>query len=286
MRQYLTPDRIANKVRMLRQHPSYKQVAFVFVEGASDSKFYERFLPKEQCFMQSTNGKEQAITVMHILEKDSFAGILALLDADFDWLEEKPPSSSNILLTDNHDLETMLLNSPALDKVLREYGSQDKLAEKDVRAILLTCGKPIGYLRWIALQDNLPLTFEKLKFRDVLGKDNLSLDTTELVRLVKAHSQIPSPTEQELLARLEHMQNSQHDAWQICCGHDLVCILSEGLRHAFGSCDARDVSPEALERSLRLAYEDAFFVQTALAASIRAWEQTNTPFVVLKPHIA
>lgn len=55
---------------------------------------------------------------MSILEKDAFLGVLAIVDADFDILESKLPESKNVLFTDAHDLETMIMKSFALEKVL------------------------------------------------------------------------------------------------------------------------------------------------------------------------
>ena len=56
----------------------------------------------------------------------------------FDILEGTVPLSQNLLFTDTHDLETMLLNSPALEKVLSEHGSETKINNfaKDIRQTL------------------------------------------------------------------------------------------------------------------------------------------------------
>ncbi len=85
---------------------------------------------------------------MEILNKENFQRILAIVDADFERLECLP-NVPNLILTDTHDLETMLIQSPALDKVLAEIGSEEKITKfgKDIRSVLLQAGKPIGYLR-------------------------------------------------------------------------------------------------------------------------------------------
>jgi Protein of unknown function (DUF4435) len=51
-----------------------------------------------------------------ILEQRGFQGVLAIVDADFDRLVPPTYQSLNLLLTDAHDLETMLIQSPALEK--------------------------------------------------------------------------------------------------------------------------------------------------------------------------
>lgn len=76
------------------------------------------------------------------------------MDADFWRLEGKQPASPNLFTTDTHDLETMILESKALEKLLTEYGSVTKIrkftekAGKDIRQALLDICAPIGYLRW------------------------------------------------------------------------------------------------------------------------------------------
>ncbi|WP_235526445.1 hypothetical protein [Nostoc piscinale] len=49
-----------------------------------------------------------------------------------------------------------------------------------------------------------------------------------------------------------------------------------------GTNKAADVEPNALERSLRLAYEEVYFCKTQLYLNIRTWESQNQPFKVLR----
>ena len=63
------------------------------------------------------------------------------MDADFDLLDEIPVSSLNVMRGDCHDLEALLVRSPALDRVLREFGSAGKMqrfvskAGRDIRMV-------------------------------------------------------------------------------------------------------------------------------------------------------
>jgi hypothetical protein len=53
------------------------------------------------------------------------------------------------------------------------------------------------------------------------------------------------------------------------------------LRKTIGTWDPKDVRPDNLERSLRLAFERSYFYKTQLYVSIQQWEEANTPFVIL-----
>lgn len=102
---------IANSVRMKRlKHAG----AFMLVEGEDDKKLLKNFVEKALCVIQIAHGKPNVLGALAILERDSFQGVLAIADADFAHLEGEPPHSPNLFWTDTHDLETMLLASPAL----------------------------------------------------------------------------------------------------------------------------------------------------------------------------
>lgn len=283
MREYLTPDREANAIRLRRDTFSG---TFLLVEGSLDKVFYERFVDKTECTVitNSIPGKLRVIEVLIILESSGFQGVLAIVDADFDRLEVPLHGNPNLLRTDTHDLETMLLQSLALDKVLAEFGSEEKLARfgRDIRTALLEAGMPIGYLLWISQLDTLNFTFNGLVFSRFIDEQTLQIDEAKLIQEVKNKSQAFSLKNEDLQQRLTNQRNDSHDPWQVCCGHHLVEILSLGLRRAIGSARASDVEPSSLERNLRLAYEETYFCKTQIYLSIRLWESGNQSFKVLQ----
>lgn len=270
MRDLLTDDRFANQIRLRR---STFFGTFLLVEGSSDKVFYERFVAKTVCEFVIMLGKSRVIAVLGILDESSFQGVLAIVDADFDRLESSQYNSPNLLRTDTHDLETMLIDSPALDKVIAEFGSEDKIAKfGNVRAALLAAGISIGYLRWISLSDELKLTFSGIKFSNFINKQTLQIDEIELIKEVKNKSQNFSLDNRDIQQWMTNKKSENHDPLQVCCGHDLVEILSIGLLKAIGTMK---VEADSLERSLRLAYEEAYFQQTQLYADICKWGIDN-----------
>ncbi len=280
---FLTPADLANEIRMARS--SYDG-AFLIVEGSTDALFYRRAVESEKCRLIVAHNRENALQILMILESDNFTGALAIVDADFDLLEGQVFASSNIFLTDTHDLETMMLKSQALEKVLLEMGSETKLGEfitrrgKELREALLEEGLHLGYLRWVSLRHGYALKFEGLNYRAFTDFNALTVSQSGIVKAVKNHSQKPQISDQELLQQIEAIRDEAHDKWLVCCGHDLIAILSIGLHKAFGSRNWKEVEPEILERSLRLAYESAWFWNTQLYASVRKWEEINRPFRV------
>jgi hypothetical protein len=179
-----------------------------------------------------------------------------------------------------HDLEGLLLASPALEKVLTEFGSQEKIRGKDVRRMLLAGGERVGCLRLLSILDELNLTFEGLNFGAFVGAYDLNVDVRQLVHTVKNKSRMHKLAEPEIVERVEGLMG-KHEVWDVCCGHDLIEILCIGVRRCLGSCKAVSAVPEVLARSLRLAYEIPHFAATRLYRSIKAWEERNQSFVIL-----
>jgi Protein of unknown function (DUF4435) len=284
VREFLSVDRDANAIRLQR---SIFSGTFLLVEGSSDKIFYERFIDKTACKLVIISGKPSSklrvIAVLEILNKSNFQGVLAIVDADFERLETFS-YNPNLLRTDSHDLETMLINSFALDKVIADFGSEEKINKfgRDVRIALLEASMSLGYLRWISQRDGLNLAFSGITFSKFIDEQSLQIDESKLVQEVRNKSQAFLLQNEDLQQRLTNQKSSDHDPWQVCCGHDLVEILSLGLRKAIGSFKASDVEPSSLERNLRFAYEEAYFYKTQIYLDIRTWEIENQPFKVLR----
>lgn len=280
MREYITVDIKANEIRLMRET---SKKTFLLIEGRSDEKFYKRFV-HQTCELITVSGKpsskERVIAVLKILERANFQGVLAIVDADFDHLENSPHNSPNLMRTDTHDLETMLLKSLAFDKVIIELGSEKKIKKfgRDIKTALLEVGKSIGYLRWISQTEQLNLKFEGITFSKFIDEKKLQINELKLIQEIKNKSQVFNLKDEDIQTRLNNKKNSSHDPWQVCCGHDLVEILSFSLRKTFGSVT---VKTDDLEVSLRLAYETAYFCETQLYLSIRIWETSNKSFKVL-----
>lgn len=263
--------------------------SFVLVEGSStDMRVFDRLFDQDCCQLMPAHGKPNVLGATAILEADGFPGVLGIVDADRSRISGDLPPSANILFTDGCDLEAMLLRSPALDKVLAELGSAEKIERFEtqrgasVREHLASLARYLGALRYVSERDGLGLRFQELTFSKFLDRKLTTLDQSEMIRTVKNLSQRSSLDADRLLDELEPiLADRRTSLWDLSNGHDMVRILSLGLRKALGSRREGEVSAEALERSLRLAYEREFFQGTELCAAIRDWEHRNADYFVL-----
>lgn len=287
MEEHLTADSIASSIRMER---SQFTGSFLIVEGGTDAKIYNNFLEEGQCQIEIAFSKDNAIKIIEILNKDTFEGILAIIDADFDILNSKKYYQENIFLTDFHDIECLIFTSPALEKILIEFGSEQKIRKieqtcgKSVKEIIIELGAFIGYLLRISLNENLGLHFgdedKKLDFSKFINKDNLSFDLDKFITIIKNNSEKFSTNNQQLIDKISLAIKENLELKQIARGKDLTEILCVGLRKAIGTNNAIHINSEIILKSMRVAYDFRFFASTQLYADVKNWEEANVPYKV------
>ena len=275
------PIVIANEIRLKRSH---HPGAFLVVEGRDDRLFCERYTDSGGCNLVVAEEKEKVLEVIRILDTDGFAGVLGMVDPDFDFLENTEPLGPNVVTCDAHDLEVALLRSPALDRLLVEFGSQQKIQSLgvEVRELLFSAATPVGYLRWLSRKQNLGLRFQGLNLASCVDRNSLEVDLITLCRNVKNLSREFKLDELKLVEAVEALTVTHHDRYHVCCGDDVLQVLSIGLRKVLGTKPAQIVSVVRLKETLRLAFDDADFETSFLGAAFRGWEIRNPEFRILK----
>jgi hypothetical protein len=225
MQQHITAHSVANAIRMKR---SLFVGAFLIVEGVSDKRTYGLVIDREACTIETAYGRSNVLAAILILNADGFPGALAIVDADVDRLTGEMPSQDNVLRTDLHDVECMILNSPAFDRVLDEFGSEERIeqfARKRgglVARELAVSAVPLGCLRLISIQNALELRFEGLTFSRFVEVSGLRIDVGKMVREVVDHSQKHHLDQKHLGELVSQEMQKGHDCWQVSCGHDIV----------------------------------------------------------------
>jgi hypothetical protein len=279
---FQTPNILANTIRMHRQVFSG---SFLLVEGESDKKLLAGFCDPKLCSIKECKGKDIVVGTLNILEKESFDGILAIIDRDFENFTPSNFGCKNLLLTSDHDSECMLINSGALARVLRELASEAKLAavEKKSGPIGDLIGKQatiVGCLRLISHREKFNLKFKGMRFSFVEAED-LSVDVNKLVRLVISRTEHCALKDDYIVGLLKDEQAKVYPVWQICNGHDAVQFLSLALRQLIGSKTSDEADHSIIERELRLAFHIDDFQKTQMWSDIRSWESRNIPYRIL-----
>lgn len=279
-----TPGIIANEIIMSR---SSHGGSFLLVEGPDDCKFWQSRICQGRCEIVSAEGKPNLLGAIGQLDSRQFVGVLGIIDDDGDSLEDMPPPSSiNLVATDGHDLECLLLQSPALERgVLAELGNPAKIeafqqgAGQTIRDRLLENGLAFGRLRWLSKRSAWRLSFEALKPERFIDRESWRVDAENL--MATAAAQQFGTNVDEIGGLLAALPDA--DPWLVCQGHDLLEILRLGLRSTLG-----DMKPSQgkgqIAALLRAAFQDTHLAATRLHQGIRAWEQANTPYQILPIH--
>jgi hypothetical protein len=277
--EYKSPGDIEAEVLMMRQvHAG----SFLLVEGVTDVRFWTPRVADGACELVDGNGKPNVEGALTRLDSRGFAGVLGIVDDDCDSLDFRMLPSPNLIATDAHDLECLLLRSPALDRVLGEYGSKIKIKnfEKSrgigVRDALVGLGLELGLLRWLSRREGWPYPFGDRGPARFIDKATWAIDTERLHSEVIVSGAYASVT--DLRAAIDTLPD--HDPWSICQGHDLIAILGIGLREVLGTLKG-GTGVDHIAAMLRSAYDDIELQSGHLGASIRAWERANAPYQIL-----
>lgn len=214
------------------------------------------------------------------------AGVLCLVDADFDEFRGVCVVSEDTLVTDEHDLETMMIRSESFERVLIEMASGPKIETLrnrgiSVQEMLVSACAPIGAARLYSIISEENITFRELDY-DFICRDQIISDIEHLVSEIYNKSGRPHAPKLEMTQFILSWLEEAADQWRVCCGHDLSSVLGIALQKAIGNENPKTVARAQIEMKLRLAYSDLEFKSTNLFSGIRAWEDRNAGFQILR----
>ncbi|MEZ5672811.1 MAG: DUF4435 domain-containing protein [Thiotrichaceae bacterium] len=267
--------------------------SFLLIEGDDDSKFWKTRIADQKCEIIICGGKKHVIMVIEKLIKNKkMSGILGVVDDDFDSLEGKTRDSPNLIATETHDLECLLLCSQAFEKVLAEYGNSGKIKQfkqveaRDLRESLLMRGVVFGRLRWLSLKHCFKINFDRLPPNKFINDDWRVDETSLFNNMIQILNQSGHTLTNDQLNDLIHSLPHDADLWKMCQGHDLISILAIAFRKVLGPPPAQKnfVKDDQIASVLRHGIEFTEFLATELAKKIKNWEQNNTPYQIFRAY--
>jgi Protein of unknown function (DUF4435) len=282
----ITGSSVAAEIVMLR---AAANKSILIVEGGTDWRLMSVFVDLEVCDIVISFGRDNALEALTELRLKSFIGILCILDIDYLDHFGKLPRGEEIVFTDEHDMEIMLIRSSAFDRLLAEMGSRDKLESlrvhgNDLREMTRDAGHEIGILRMFSQRDELNLTFSDLRYRFV-DRTNLSVNVSTMIDEVYNLSGRTCARKEGLIRDIAEFKSLVYDIWRICSGHDLTAILGRALRSVFGNESAQSTKVNEIESKLRMAFGLVDFRATRMFRAIVDWERANAPYVVLRDDV-
>lgn len=277
-----SPEILADSIRLKRQ---INNKCLLVVEGRDGRKFFEHFVDDTARSVTVADGKPNVTEVIARLERDQFPGIIGVVDADLDHVEGYQSLSDNLIILETADLEALLIRSSALDRVLVELVSRDKISQfgGNIRGVLVKAAIWIACLRLHSKRAGLSLRFKGIKYKECIIDESLSVNLEVLVQEVINRSQLHRLSRMDIVTELRSIHGSIIDPWLICYGKDMIGILSFGLRKTLGGNNAKDVTPEIINRGLRLSFDWDDMNRSVLGKNLRAWSKRNPGYRILDP---
>ena len=261
----------------------------LIVEGGTDERLLSVFVDDTQCDTVISYGKPNALQAREMARHKNIPGLLCILDTDYLEFLGALPKDDDVIFTDEHDIEIMLIKSSAFDRLLAEMGSQEKLQTirnrgADPREIIRDSGHDLGIFRLLSLRDGLNLTFHNLRY-GFIHRRSFAVNLSDMIDEVFNSSMRRCENREALTRAIAEWRAKPHDAWRVCSGHDLTAILGRALLALFGSQSAQATRRDEIESKLRMAFSGEDLRATQLFVAVLHWEKSNQPFLVWRQSI-
>lgn len=276
----ITPERIVNAVLMNKNHEGYN----LFVEGRKDVMLYGQFTNKDNIKLILTDGKYKMRKVWSLLEENGYENKLAVRDADFIRVRDNYiyDYDDKFFITDYHDSECMIINSPTFDKFLSIILTEQQYNNLTNRypALKETLEQLIynlGCLKLANKLDKLGLVFKpkrsnekNLDFSKFISTKTLNFKgNKELIQAVVNYSvnKVEHGTIKNISAieqSLNKVLKANHPASEIVHGHDFSEMIYFLIRKHLKLNIAMINSSENVETMLTMSYDSQDFKSTNL----------------------
>jgi len=288
MEQYITPDRIANAIMQDNSYMGH----YLIVEGAKDVKFFQKYVDQNSFRIREALGYEKVLSVLKILDERGFNKKIGIIDSDFSEILQNTEKIDGLYLTDDHDIEVMIIKTKALYNVIHLFCSHIKVKTWEeskgitIRDIIFELGRKIGYLKLANKVHGLGLVFRPLKpegnqisYRDFIDEKTMEfVGTNKMIETIMNYSRNKSQTMKskgEIEEKLNRISQINYNRHHLTNGHDLTNILYILMKKTLSSRNKMLVDFNSVEDSLILAYEFDDFKQTNLYQQLNTWAIHN-----------
>jgi len=288
MEKDITAERTANAIMLNTSFEGHHLI----VEGKKDQKVYEKFINDKEIIIQIAFGKEKVKEIIRILTERGFNRKIGIIDADFIRINEEEDIIDGLFITDDHDIEVMIIKTQALENVLNTVCSKPKITafEKEsrnsVRNQIFILAKEIAYLKLANKLYDLGLVFKpknpegkQIKYKKFICDKTLKyLGDEKFIDTVFNYSNNKTKnlkSKEFIDIKLSAIKKKEYPIDQLVCGHDLTNVLFFLMRKILNSGNKMLQCADAVEYCLMLAYEFNDFKKTNLFAEIKNWALKN-----------
>ncbi len=248
---------------------------FLALEGEDDIRFWRSRVDPSSLRLLQCGGKSILMGLLDIVEARNHTRTLALADADFERALNTLRVSTSLAYTDLCDLDSTLVFSKALDKIISEYGDHIKLAAFEAAQgisfvrHLIKISLAFGRLRFVNFSQGWGVDFDKLSPYKYVDHSTWALDESRLnadVLQLSNCSQLEFDS-----AILECLEVLNGDPLSLVQGHDCMRVLAIGLGpKALGITGGKAFAEGEARKAFRLAFDRSIMRQTSM------WRDLNS----------
>lgn len=283
IRKEISPATLFAEIKLQR---AVHKGSFLLVEGDTDARLYGQFIDDGQCSVVNCINKNNVENTILLLDMGNFHGALGIVADDFAEVSNDNVPSPNIVRTQGNDMEIMIADSPALDKVLLHYGSAEKIDAlcaargTNVKKIIATEAAKIGVIRLASKRRDWNLRFRGMNYHFTTNSA-CTIDIAAATVHILARTGAGAPNTAQLQKECEEIEALGINCLLLSNGHDFTRILARALKRDIGSNNVFETDSSELEKVLRVAYERQYFSGTTTFEAIKVWEGQNPPYIVL-----
>lgn len=264
-------------IRLNIQHPNHKEVIIV-VEGEDDEKALKKFFNVQAVEFTCATSCSIVKDAMLIVSTDKQLKdcVIGIKDADFDHINKISHNIANLMLTDTHDMETMMLTSKVCECICWETIKKEY---PNLSFDAMTSLKNLSYLRYY--NDKIILNGEDsnkegIKFKGIKIADVASLSVQDVLQNVEAKGNSDKTSFPDLDTMNQFISQNPIDDKDLTLftnGHDLVYAIRDIL-HSKDEA-AKSYSDKSIATMIRISYSKEEFEKTKLYKDIDNWNNNR-----------
>jgi hypothetical protein len=182
----ISTEEILGGIHLEISHPENKNKIFCFIEGEADEAFYPNIFTDKKIKFCRVNGKPKVKEALAETLKESNPKFFGICDSDHDHLLNNVDNlkAKNIFLTDENDLEMMLLSIKNICEL--PFNNLTHIDSKKLLNDIYNASYHIGLWRFLSRKENLNITFDlkkSNKYKDfiLIENNNIIFDRDKFV---------------------------------------------------------------------------------------------------------
>ena len=270
------------RIRLNIQHPNHKEVIIV-VEGEDDEKALKKFFNVQAVEFTCATNCSIVKDAMLIVSTDKQLKdcVIGIKDADFDHIKKISYNIANLMITDTHDMETLMLTPKVCERICWETIKQEY---PNLSFDAMTSLKNLSYLRYY--NDKMILTGEKKSDKDgirfkktkihKLIPNNQPVSVEDVLKHVKLAGNSEKTSFPDLDTMNQFIQENPIDNGDLILftnGHDLVSAICNILHSK--AKKAKDYGKIAIAALIRAHFSKEEFEKTNLYKDIDNWNNNR-----------